>query len=103
MLKYFANKKATDFSVAFIKFQILKFDFFIDNKFLLEYDGITHFQPTGGWNDEFAVQNIQKKDKIKNEWTEQNKIPLYRISNNDIYSDDKLNQILLKLVLKHEE
>lgn len=81
----------------------LKFDFFINNKFLLEYDGITHFQPTGGWNDEFAVQNIQKKDKIKNEWAEQNKIPLYRISNNDIYTDDKLNQILLKLVLEYKE
>lgn len=81
---------------------LLKFDFFIDNKFLLEYDGITHFQPTGGWNDEFAVQNIQEKDKTKNEWAKQNNIPLYRLTHNDIYNNEKLNEILLKITLEDE-
>ena len=72
----------------------LRFDFFINNKFLLEYDGITHFQATGGWNDSKAVENIQNKDKIKNEWCKQNNITLHRISYNDIYSDEKLNETL---------
>lgn len=81
---------------------LLRFDFFINNKFLLEYDGITHFQPTGSWNNELAVQNMQKKDKIKNEWAEQNKIPLYRISYNEIYNENKLNQILSELILNNK-
>lgn len=37
---------------------LLKFDFFINKQFLIEYDGITHFQATGGWNTEEAVLNI---------------------------------------------
>ena len=79
---------------------LLRFDFFINNSFLLEYDGITHFQATGGWNNELAVKNIQIKDKTKNEWAQQNNIPLYRLTNNDIYSDEKLNQTLSQLISK---
>lgn len=81
---------------------LLKFDFFINDKFLLEYDGITHFQATGGWNNETAVSNIQKKDKIKTEWAEKNHIPLYRINYNDIYSSKKISQTLQKIIFEEE-
>ena len=81
---------------------LLRFDFFINNSFLLEYDGITHFQATGSWNDEKAVKNMQKKDAIKNNWALQNKIPLYRISYNNTYSDDKLHKTLKEICLKEK-
>lgn len=75
---------------------LLKFDFFIDNKFLLEYDGITHFKATGGWNDSKAVKEQQYRDELKNQWCLKNNIPLYRISYKDIY-----NAVILDLTLKN--
>lgn len=95
---YFERQKSFDDCRDLNTNYLLRFDFFIDNKLLLEYDGITHFKSTGGWNDEEAVKNIQSKDQIKNEWAKSKNIPLYRINYNDIYSEEKLNNILLNLI-----
>lgn len=78
---------------------LLRFDFFINNQFLLEYDGVTHFKATGSWNDKDAVKNIQEKDNIKNIWASNNNIPLYRISYNNNYSQEKLDETLKNILL----
>lgn len=57
----------------------LFFDFYVDNKFLLEYDGIQHFEAIGGWNTEEKVQQTQLRDNYKNQWAKENNIPLKRI------------------------
>lgn len=58
----------------------LPFDFYVDNQYLIEYDGDIHFfHKNNGWNNENNLQLIQKHDKIKNEWSINNKIPLIRI------------------------
>lgn len=57
----------------------LKFDFFINNNFLLEFDGIQHFKSVGGWNTEKKVQQTQLRDDYKNQWAKENNIPLKRI------------------------
>lgn len=54
----------------------LPFDFFINNSYLLEYDGIQHFEPTFG-EDAFEITQIH--DKIKNEYCKSHNIPLIRI------------------------
>ena len=79
---------------------LLRFDFFINNNFLLEYDGISHFKSTGGWNTEEMVQNIQNNDKIKNTWALKNNIKLYRISYDSCYSNNQLNNILSDIIKK---
>lgn len=56
-----------------------RFDFYIDNKYLIEYDGIQHFKPTGGWITEDYVFQNQQRDKFKNQWCKNNNIPLIRI------------------------
>ena len=62
-----------------------KFDFFIDNKFLLEYDGQQHFFYKGtGWDTEENFKLTQKRDNIKNEYAKQHNIPLKRIPYWDI-------------------
>lgn len=52
-----------------------RFDFYVDNKYLIEYDGEQHFI------DSFygILEKIQKRDKIKNEYCKQHNIPLIRI------------------------
>ena len=54
---------------------LLPFDFFVNNQYLIEYDGEQHFNP----NSFFYSEKIQKHDEIKNQWCKENHIPLIRI------------------------
>lgn len=55
------------------------FDFYVNNQYLIEYDGIQHFQALGGWNNEEMLEKTKIRDNIKNEWCKKNKISLIRI------------------------
>lgn len=52
-----------------------RFDFYVNNQYLLEYDGIQHFEQTG-WE---SLEIIQNRDAYKNQWCKDNNIPLIRI------------------------
>lgn len=53
-----------------------KFDFFVNNEYIIEFDGKQHFNE-GGWGEPFEL--IQYRDLFKNKWCKENKIPLIRI------------------------
>lgn len=61
------------------KYSIYRFDFYIDNSYLIEYDGQHHFRAGGGWCNEEHVKNTQERDEEKNEYCRKNNIPLIRI------------------------
>ena len=71
---------------------LAKFDFYVDNKYLIEYDGSQHFESRDcGWNNENNLRKTQKRDKYKNHWAYKNNIPLIRIPYthfNDISIED---------------
>lgn len=54
----------------------LRFDFFVDNKYLIEFDGAQHFLDVGIFN---SLNDIQERDQIKNIWAKSHNIPLIRI------------------------
>lgn len=60
-----------------------RFDFYIENKYLLEFDGIQHFNNyktySSSWFTDKELEKIRKRDKYKNEWCLKNNIPLIRI------------------------
>lgn len=56
---------------------IPRFDFYVNNQYLIEYDGEQHFRQTG-WRST-SVFERQAKDRFKTEWCIQNNIPLIRI------------------------
>lgn len=57
-----------------------KFDFYIENKYLIEYDGETHFKANlHGWHNSEQLHVQQERDAIKNQWCKDNNIPLIRI------------------------
>ena len=57
-----------------------KFDFFINNSYLIEYDGETHYNSNlHGWHNHTQLQAQQERDAIKNQWCKENNIPLIRI------------------------
>lgn len=53
----------------------LPFDFYVDNKYLIEYDGIQHYDKESIYDYEYTHNH----DLIKNEWCKKNNIPLIRI------------------------
>ncbi len=56
------------------------FDFYVNNQYLIEYDGETHYQYNlHGWHDLEQLEKQQERDIIKNQWCKDNNIPLIRI------------------------
>ena len=57
-----------------------KFDFYINNQYLIEYDGETHYKANlHGWHNMEQLAAQQERDMIKNQWCKDNNIPLIRI------------------------
>lgn len=52
-----------------------RFDFYIENQYLIEFDGKQHFEQCFN----IPLKEVQTKDEIKNQWCEENNIPLIRI------------------------
>ena len=76
----------------------MKFDFYVDNKYIIEYDGEQHFIPQSfGDNCQTGEEKLkltQEYDAIKNAYCKKNNIPLIRIPY-DIYNTLNLNDLIL--------
>ena len=59
--------------------QHARFDFYVNNAYLIEFDGKQHFSADGGYFTEEHLKNTQKRDSFKNEWCKNKNIPLIRI------------------------
>ena len=71
-----------------------RFDFYVDNKYIIEFDGVQHFNTTSGWNNENKLHQTQINDKIKNDWCKKHNIPIIRIPY--LIKDIKLEDLLLE-------
>ena len=63
--------------------KLAKFDFYINHKYIIEYDGIQHFQYINNssktWNTKDRFQDTKYRDNFKNQWCKNNNIPIIRI------------------------
>lgn len=50
---------------------------------IIEYNGRQHYEATGGWNTEEALQNTQRRDREKLQWCEDNHYPVLIIKYNE--------------------
>jgi len=96
---YLSNKNIkfeTQKTFSDLKFiRLLKFDFYlIDHNILIEYDGEQHFRPVDYFGGEEAFNNLQLKDKIKNEYCKVNNIPLLRIKYSDVNITDLIDNFI---------
>lgn len=73
----------------------LRFDFFVDNKYLIEYDGIQHSIDalTKNWGE--SIDDVRYRDNIKTQWCRDNNIPLIRIPYMK-YKDLTIDDLLLQ-------
>lgn len=72
-----------------------RFDFYVQNKYIIEYDGKTHFESNGGWNTPDNLQLVQQHDYYKNKYCLENNIPLIRIPYS-IYNTLTIQDLLLE-------
>lgn len=54
-----------------------RFDFYVNNEYIIEYDGIQHFKENNFFP--ISLREQQMRDQEKNEWCKNNNIPLIRI------------------------
>ena len=73
------------------------FDFYVDNKYLIEFDGEQHFyfkSNPHNWNTEENFKKTKEKDNYKNEWCKINNFPLIRIPYTHL-NELSINDLLL--------
>ena len=80
------------------------FDFYINNQYIIEYDGIQHFQykNNNGWNNKENFEKKRERDLIKNKYYFDNNIPLIRIPYNAEYTIDDLKLETTRFLLTPE-
>ena len=73
----------------------LRFDFFVNKKYLIEYDGIQHHISSNniGWGEN--IEDIQYRDSIKDKYCKEHNIPLIRIPYTK-YNTLTINDLLLQ-------
>lgn len=60
--------------------RLARFDFYVDDKYLIEFDGKQHFVAENyKWNTTEKLRKTQEHDVFKNQWCKNNNIPLIRI------------------------
>ena len=82
-----------------IFFNKKRFDFYIDNKYIIEYDGEQHFHQIGPWNN---LTDTHKKDLEKNKYCFDNNIPLIRIPYDADYDLNDLKLETTRFLLTRE-
>lgn len=83
-----------------------EFDFYINNYYIVEFDGQQHFKYTNsGWDTEEYFKRTRKSDLEKNKYCFDNNIPLIRIPYNIDYNlnDLKLETTRFLLIPENEE
>lgn len=56
-----------------------RFDFWVDDSYLIEFDGKQHFQNLDTYKGKWDISKIKERDEIKNLYCKEKKIPLIRI------------------------
>lgn len=63
----------------FPDFSPYRFDFFVEDKYIIEYDGKQHFQDFCWGSNSYKKEEVQNRDNLKNEYCLKNNIPIIRI------------------------
>ena len=79
-----------------------EFDFYINNEYIIEYDGQQHFDIVANWGDKEKFIRTRLSDKEKNQYCFNNNIPLIRIPYNAEYTIEDLKLETTRFLLTPE-
>lgn len=84
-----------------------RFDFFVNNDYFIEFDGIQHYQCGDGiYNNQEMFQKTKTRDQFKNNWCKENNYTLIRIpyyKDIDLTVEDLIPKTSKFVVVKKEE
>ena len=80
----------------------LPFDFIIENKYIIEYDGQQHFKGVSIWGGDEQLSLTRAHDLIKNKFCFDNNIPIIRIPYDADYTIDDLKLETTRFLLTPE-
>ena len=97
-------KNNIDYISQYIIYNKLRADFYIDNKYIIEFDGVQHFRyyNNNGWNNKKNFEKTRERDLIKNKYCFDNNIPLIRIPYDADYTIDDLKLETTRFLLTPE-
>ena len=97
-------KNNIDYISQYIIYNKLRADFYIDNKYIIEFDGVQHFKyyNNNGWNNKKNFEKTRERDLIKNKYCFDNNIPLIRIPYDANYTIDDLKLETTRFLLTPE-
>ena len=76
--------------------QFARFDFFVNNSYVIEFDGEQHFTYNNrGWNNRDNFIITKTHDRYKNKWCKENNIPIIRIPYTHL-EEIKIEDLLLE-------
>lgn len=78
---------------------LLKFDFFVDKKFIIEFNGIQHYEPTGYFGGQDAYEQRVEHDQLKIQYCKEHNIPMLIIP----YWDNKKKESIILSFLKRND
>lgn len=58
---------------------LARFDFYVNNQYIIEFDGEQHFKPIDYWGGEEGFNKRKQYDNFKTQWCKQRGIPIIRI------------------------
>ena len=97
------NNISFEYQKRFDDLKIKEFDFYINNNYIIEFDGQQHFFFTGyGWDTKDYYERTHKSDLIKNKYCFDNNIPLIRIPYDADYTIDDLKLETTRFLLTPE-
>ena len=74
---------------------LAKFDFYVENKYIIECDGEQHAKSTGAMFPEEKVNIIKQRDIFKNNWCEEHNMPIIRLPHT-VRGEVRLEDLLLE-------
>lgn len=78
-IKYITEKYFDDFYYEESR-KPIKFDLYVNNKYIIEFDGRQHFNyDKTGWNNRENFLKTKERDKMRNDYCKKKNIPIIRI------------------------
>ena len=84
--------------------QLARFDFYVNQSYIIEFDGEQHFTYNNtGWNTKEHYLRVKTHDKYKNKWCKDNNIPIIRIPYTHLKNLELSDLLLDTSLFKMEE
>lgn len=103
-IDYLLKKNNINYQTQYNICNKLRADFYIEDKYIVEFDGIQHFKyfNNNGWNNKENFEKTRERDLIKNKYCFDNNIPLIRIPYDTDYTLNDLKLETTKFLLTPE-